>query len=101
MSAMITDLLKFIAVYAIFDAVHLVFSGAVKGAGDTRYVMVATVIISWTVLVIPTWLACMVFGKSLYWAWTFAATYAIGLGVMFLLRFLGGKWKKMRVIEAE
>ncbi|MGD9290921.1 MAG: hypothetical protein PVG74_25100, partial [Desulfobacterales bacterium] len=32
-------------------------------------------------------------------AWVFATVYIISLGVVFYLRFLGGKWKTMRVIE--
>ena len=32
-------------------------------------------------------------------AWIFATAYIISLGFIFYLRFLGGKWKAMRVIE--
>jgi MATE family multidrug resistance protein len=32
-------------------------------------------------------------------AWVFATIYVTSLGVTFYLRFLGGKWKAMRVIE--
>ena len=32
-------------------------------------------------------------------AWIFATAYIILLGFIFYLRFLGGKWKTMRVIE--
>jgi MATE family multidrug resistance protein len=34
-------------------------------------------------------------------AWVFATVYVILLGVTFYVRFLGGKWKAMRVIELE
>jgi len=32
-------------------------------------------------------------------AWVFATAYIILLGFIFYFRFLGGKWKTMRVIE--
>ncbi len=34
-------------------------------------------------------------------AWVLATVYVTLLGVIFYLRFLGGKWKTMRVIEQE
>jgi len=38
-------------------------------------------------------------GAGIYTVWTIASVYIITLGLAFLLRFLGGKWKSMRVIE--
>jgi len=34
-------------------------------------------------------------------AWVLATAYVTSLGVIFYLRFVGGKWKSMRVIEQE
>jgi len=92
-------LLRFVALYSIFDSLNLVFAAAIKGAGDTRFVMKAIVICSWVLMVIPTYLAIMVFNWHLFVAWGFATLYIIVLGIIFLLRFLQGKWKKMLVIE--
>jgi len=34
------------------------------------------------------------------WAWWWVLTgWVLALGVIYVLRFLGGKWKSMRVIE--
>jgi MATE family multidrug resistance protein len=41
-------LLRFVAAYCLFDAVQTVFVGALKGAGDTRFVLLATAVISIT-----------------------------------------------------
>ena len=38
--------LKFVAVYCIFDSIQIVFVSAIKGAGDTRFVVVVTLISS-------------------------------------------------------
>jgi len=92
-------LLRFVAVYSIFDTMNIIFASAIKGAGDTRFVMYAIVVISACVLVIPTYAAIMVLDYGLMAGWTIASAYVISLGFVFYFRFLGGKWKSMRVIE--
>jgi MATE family multidrug resistance protein len=92
-------LLRFVAIYSIFDTLSIIFSSAVKGAGDTRFVMYMTVTIGWLVMVIPTYLSIVVFGYGIMACWVFATLCVITLGIGFLLRFLNGKWKTMLVIE--
>ena len=92
-------LLRFVAVYSIFDTLNIIFASAIKGAGDTRFVMYAIVVISACVLVVPTYMAIMVLDYGLMAGWTIASVYVISLGFVFYFRFLGGKWKTMRVIE--
>jgi len=92
-------LLRFVAVYSIFDTMNIIFCSAIKGAGDTRFVMVMTVILSLFVLIVPTYLAVVVFEYGLMVSWILATIYIILLGVAFYFRFLNGKWKTMRVIE--
>jgi MATE family multidrug resistance protein len=92
-------LLRFVAIYSIFDTMNIIFCSAIKGAGDTRYVMFVTVILAVFVLIVPVYLAIDVFNLGLMIAWVLATVYVILLGVTFYIRFLGGKWKSMRVIE--
>lgn len=92
-------LLRFVAIYCLFDTMNIIFCSAIKGAGDTRYVMKMTTILSIFVLFIPVYLAVEVLEAGLMVAWVFATAYVISLGVTFYLRFLGGEWKSMRVIE--
>ena len=92
-------LLRFVAVYSVFDTMNIIFCSAIKGAGDTRYVMLVTVILSVFVFILPVYLAVDVFEFGLMIAWVFATVYIILLGFIFYVRFLGGKWKTMRVIE--
>jgi len=92
-------LLRFVALYSIFDTMNIIFASAIKGAGDTRFVMYIIVLMSGCVLVIPTWYLVMVMGLGIMAAWVVATTYVILLGFVFYLRFLQGKWKVMRVIE--
>jgi len=92
-------LLRFVAIYSLFDTLNIIFSSAIKGAGDTRFVMFMTSGLSLFVLVIPTYLAVMVFEYGLMLTWGIATAYVILIGIAFFLRFLNGKWKTMRVIE--
>lgn len=92
-------LLRFIAVYSLFDTMNIIFASGIKGAGDTRYVMLMTFVLSLFGLAIPTYVVLNVFHLNLYAAWTVITLYIIGLSFAFLTRFLGGKWKTMQVIE--
>jgi MATE family multidrug resistance protein len=91
-------LLRFVAVYCLFDAVNIVFSHALRGAGDTRFVTLAALLLSGGVLVAPT-AAAMAWGGGLNAAWACASIYIVSLAATFLGRFLQGKWRSMRVIE--
>jgi MATE family multidrug resistance protein len=97
-SATVPVLLRFVAVYCLFDSMNLVFSFALRGAGDTLFVTIAALSLSWPLMVVPTW-AAWYYQWGLYWAWTFASAYIIVLGFALLARFRGGRWKSMRVIE--
>jgi MATE family multidrug resistance protein len=92
-------LLRFVALYSIFDTMNVIFASALKGAGDTRFVMYMIVLVSAFVLVVPTYVLIMVMGYGIMAAWTAATIYVILLGFMFFFRFLQGSWQRMRVIE--
>lgn len=92
-------LLRFVALYSIFDTMNIIFASAIKGAGDTRFVMYMIVVVSVCTLVVPAWVVVMVLHQGIMAAWVVATCYVILLGFVFYLRFLQGKWKSMRVIE--
>jgi MATE family multidrug resistance protein len=91
-------LLRFVALYSIFDTMNIVFAAGIKGAGDTRFVMIMILVVSTGILVVPTFLSLVVFQAGIYTAWIFVTAYVIVLGFAFLFRFLQGNWKSMRVI---
>ncbi len=92
-------LLRFVAVYSLFDTVNIIFASAIRGAGDTHFIMYMIVIISSFVLVIPCYIVLEVLHYGIYAGWIIASTYIITLGLVFFFRFRGGKWKTMKVIE--
>ncbi|MFC1824343.1 MATE family efflux transporter [Thermodesulfobacteriota bacterium] len=94
-------LMRFVAVFCFFDALNLIFSSAMKGAGDTKFIMWTIAALSMGVMITPVYLAIEVIGAGIYTAWTLASCYVCALGVAFVLRYRKGKWKKMRVIEEQ
>lgn len=92
-------LLYFVAAYSLVDGANIVISSALKGAGDTRFVFLTALTVALTLLVIPVYTACVYYGRGIYTAWFFLSLWVVGLAGVYLLRFLGGKWRSMRVIE--
>lgn len=92
-------LLRFVAAYCLFESVSLIVSAALRGAGDTRFVSVVTLIMAWAIMVTPTIFTYHT-SLGLYAPWAFATAYVILLSFIFVVRFRQGKWRSMRVIEA-
>jgi len=97
--SMSINLLRVIAIYMIFDAGNLTFQFAIKGAGDTAFVMKVFVALSLILVIIPTYLIISVFKMGVYAAWIMTMSYAIALFTIFYFRYKSGKWKKMRIID--
>jgi multidrug resistance protein, MATE family len=99
-SALVVPLLRFVAVYSAFDALAVVFGSAIRGAGDTRFVFWYTAIMGALVLVAPTVALQTWWEGGMIASWCAATIFVIVMGLGFLARFHGGRWKSMRVIEA-
>jgi len=96
---MIPILLRFVAVYSLADGANIIYAFGLRGAGDTRFVSLLTIGLSWPLWVLPTYF-CYEFGWGIYAAWGFATLYVVSLAIGFALRFLGGRWRTMKVIES-
>ena len=42
------------ALFTTFDSMNLIFSFALKGAGDTRFVSLVALMLPWPIMVLPT-----------------------------------------------
>ncbi|MBK5254713.1 MAG: MATE family efflux transporter [Vicinamibacteria bacterium] len=100
-SRITTILLRFVAFYSIFDMVNVVCAGGLKGAGDTRFPVTATVVISWVAMLLPTWWFCVRGHQSVFVAWVFVTLYVVILGVVLFVRYRKGAWKGLRIIESD
>jgi MATE family, multidrug efflux pump len=94
-----TVLLRFVAVYSIFDMMNLVHAGGLRGAGDTVHPMTLTLVLAWGAMLVPAWVGCVLMGAGVYFAWTMGSLYVVLLGLLMRRRFRAGHWKSMRVIE--
>ena len=92
-------MLLMMAAWGVLDTVSIVLSSALKGAGDTRFVMVYMIIGSWLVLV-PGSFLLLRFGVGIIGLWAWVAIYVCVLAVGFWWRWQQGRWKAIRVIEA-
>ncbi len=99
LEAMTSVLLRFVAVYSIFDMLNVVCAAALRGAGDTSFAMWSSTFFSVFAMLLPTWLAATYFGGGVYTAWTMASAYVFCVGTLLFRRFRAGRWKLLRVIE--
>jgi MATE family multidrug resistance protein len=96
-------MLKFVAAYCLFDAIQLLVQAALKGAGDTRFVMLTISILSALFLLAGFWGAGRLTDDTpkLVWWWTMLTIWIVALSVAYSIRYRGGRWKSMRVIESD
>ncbi len=88
------------AVFQTFDALGIVYSGALRGAGDTIVPGVVTVALSWTVIVGGGWwLSHSMPQWSSLGPWVASAAYIIVLGFVMAARFESGRWRRIRLVE--
>lgn len=93
-------LLRFVAAYCLLDACLIVFVNAIKGAGDTRFILYTNLVMA-PMPVLAGWWGIANFGWGLVWCWGVITVWISTLGVIYTVRFLQGHWRTMRVIEAE
>ena len=93
--------LRFIALWSIFDSLAIIFSSALKGVGDTAFIMLSICLTGPIILIAPTFLIIEIFHLGLNAAWISGVAYVLCLGIVYYLRFKAGKWESMRVIESQ
>jgi len=96
---MVRILLVMLAIWGVADAVSIIISGALKGAGDTHFVMYFQSTVAWGFLVAGQLLIVFVFKGGVYVSWVWTLIYIIILGVGFTLRFRSGRWKSIDLLD--
>ncbi len=99
MRPMLRPLLYFIAGYCVFDAFQTVFVGALKGAGDTRFVLGGHVFAGGTTVIGGIGVNLWTGWDGLYYWWWVIFVWVVMLATIFTLRYLHGGWQTKRVIE--
>jgi MATE family multidrug resistance protein len=91
-------LIRLASIYTLADSGQLIFSGALRGAGDTRWVMRISVGLHWAFSGAAIVLI-RVLRISPVAVWTSFIVFVVLLGVSMFLRFRGGRWMDIRMIE--
>jgi MATE family multidrug resistance protein len=95
---MALTLLYFVAAYNMFDATQIIFVSALKGSGDTKFIMLLSLTMA-SVLAVMSYLAVEVFQFDVYGCWVLIVVWLIILATAYFWRFMTGKWRHMRVID--
>ncbi|MCA8987116.1 MAG: MATE family efflux transporter [Planctomycetaceae bacterium] len=93
-------LLRFVAAYNMLDATMMIFVNAIKGAGDTPFVLKVSGVMA-SLMMLGSWLVVEKFHGGIYSCWALLTSWVWSVGVIYAFRFLGGKWRTMRVIEQQ
>ncbi|MDP7636845.1 MAG: MATE family efflux transporter [Phycisphaerae bacterium] len=87
------------AVFQLFDAVGIVYIGALRGAGDVLWPMAVTAILSWGIILGGGYMMVI----HLPWLtsigpWITASAYVMVLGIFMARRFESGAWRRINLL---
>jgi MATE family multidrug resistance protein len=91
------DMIRIAAGYVAIEAFLFVYAGALRGAGDTFWVMCATVSVNW-ILVAILFVGMKVFGMSAQASWLLVVIMFFLFPIVLYKRFKKGKWKEYQVV---
>ena len=75
----------------------MVMAGALRGAGDTTFVMLVTLIGTWGSRVFVAWFLGIFLGLGLRGVWIAMIIDNLSRAVMMIARYRAGKWKSIKV----
>ena len=78
---------------------QVVYSGCLRGAGDTLAIFLLNSLTAWGVLVPGMILLTKWYPATIHQVWAFVAFCGFIDAMIFLWRFSSGKWRKIRMIE--
>lgn len=85
--------------YTIADALIQVSGGVLRGAGDTRWVMMSSTLLHWAMLVCQ-YLVIRVWEFGPKASWIVFCLMILAIAVVFLLRLASGRWRTQEALAA-
>jgi MATE family multidrug resistance protein len=92
-------LLRLAALYTLADATQVVFSGALRGAGDTKWVMTISGTLHW-IMAIGAFIFIRILVVPPVAVWLFFIAFVVSMGFAMYLRHRHGAWQNIRVMES-
>jgi MATE family multidrug resistance protein len=94
-----SNMLILVALFQTIDALGIVYTGALRGAGDTVWPGMITAIYSWVFIVGGGWIAITYFPETgSIGPWIAAATYVILIGITMVVRFERCGWRSIDLL---
>ncbi|MCH8153494.1 MAG: MATE family efflux transporter [Planctomycetes bacterium] len=88
------------AVFQTVDAFGITYTGALRGAGDTVWPGIVTIIFSWLFIVAGGWLMIVTWPQlGSIGPWIAASAYIIIYGITMSWRFETGRWRSIKLLE--
>ena len=98
-AAIAVQVLRWCAVFNIFFwPMSFTLPNALRAAGDAKFTMVVSMLSMWICLIGMSYLLGAFLGLGLLGVWLAMFSDWVVRAVIFLIRFLGGKWKEHQVI---
>jgi MATE family multidrug resistance protein len=89
------------SVFQLLDAVGIVYTGALRGAGDTLFPGLATVVLSWVVIIGGGVVMTRVYPQlESVGPWIAATAYIVVLGIVLAGRFERGGWRRLHLLSS-
>lgn len=79
--------------YMLADATIQIAGATLRGAGDTRWVMITSTVLHWLMLVVQYYVIVVAKLEPLVSWWVFVVML-LSVAVAYLLRLLGGRWRR-------
>jgi MATE family multidrug resistance protein len=86
-------MLRFASLYIFVEVLLVIYAGALRGAGDTLWVMFASAIMNWCVAG-ALYLSAYVFQLPAHYAWIAVVAVYSTAPIIFWRRWVGGKWRR-------
>jgi MATE family multidrug resistance protein len=93
--ALARPLLALGAAFQLFDALQIVLSCGLRGAGDTRWPFVAQTLLAWALRLPLLWLFAFHWQAGVVGAWYAEFTFILALAFALAWRFRSGAWREV------
>ncbi len=97
-TAIATTMIRLASLYTLADSAQLVFTGALRGAGDTKWVMRMSVGLHWAFAAIAVFFIRIIQVPPVI-GWLLLIIFVISLGIAVFFRFRGEKWRAIELIQ--
>jgi MATE family multidrug resistance protein len=93
-------MLRLSTAWQLFDAAAAVLAESLRAAGDTAFTLWARLAIAWGIFVPGAWVTVRVLGGGDLAAIGWIVLYLAALALVLWLRFQGGAWRRLVLVEA-